>query len=50
MNSEEHSETPKKPYKTPRLHLYGDVRVITQAVGGGQSSDGSGPLMLKTRG
>ena len=50
MSSEENTETPKKPYKTPQLNRYGDVRVITQAAGGGQSSDGSGALMLKTRG
>jgi len=49
MSNEKNSQTPKKPYKTPRLHLYGDVRVITQAASNSQSSDGSGPLMLKTR-
>jgi hypothetical protein len=49
MSNEENSETPKKPYKTPRLLLYGDVRVITQAASNSQASDGSGALMLKTR-
>ena len=24
---------PKKPYKTPRLEVYGDLRSITRAVG-----------------
>jgi hypothetical protein len=49
MSNEENSETPKKPYKTPRLILYGDVRVITQAASNSQASDGAGALMLKTR-
>ena len=49
MSNEENNETPKRPYKTPRLHLFGDVRV-TQGPGGGKSIDGSGPVGLKTRG
>jgi hypothetical protein len=50
MSNEENSEAPKKPYNTPRLHLYGDVRVITQAGGGGKASDGGQLVALKTRG
>lgn len=49
MSNQENSQAPKKPYKTPRLNLYGDVRVITQAASNSQASDGAGPLMLKTR-
>ena len=31
----------KKPYSTPRLQLYGDIREITKAVGGvSQTADG----------
>ena len=37
----------KKPYKTPRLEIYGDLRKITNTVGAHAKPDGLGPL--KTR-
>ena len=37
----------KKPYRTPRLETYGDLRKITNAVGAHAKPDGVG--ILKTR-
>ncbi len=36
---------PKKPYRTPQLLLYGNVREITKAMGGttGMNDGGGGP-------
>ena len=38
----------KKPYHTPRLLVYGDLRALTQAIGLKGMPDG-GPLMLMTK-
>jgi len=38
----------KKPYTTPKLTNYGDVRKITQNVGTRGSQDGGGPPRQKT--
>ena len=39
---------PKKPYAEPQLLVYGDIREITQAVGGmGNSDNGQGPMNKK---
>jgi hypothetical protein len=40
--------TAKKTFSAPRLHVYGDISKITQAVGNTGQGDGSGALMLKT--
>jgi hypothetical protein len=39
------TELPKKPYSTPKLLVYGDVREITKATGGttGMNDGGGGP-------
>jgi hypothetical protein len=34
--------TSKKVFSPPRLHVYGDIAKITQAVGGNGMGDGSG--------
>lgn len=31
-----------KPYEVPRLHVYGDIRVITRAIGCAGKGDGPG--------
>lgn len=33
---------PKKPYETPRLEVYGDIREIAKAVGTTGAGDGGG--------
>jgi hypothetical protein len=35
------TEQMKKPYKSPRLEIYGDLREITQAVGKTGKTDGN---------
>ncbi len=39
----------KKPYKTPRLEVYGDLRKITNAVSNKGNSDGGHPPAFRTR-
>jgi len=36
----EDRETPKKVYRSPRLHCYGTLRELTLAVGGRGKADG----------
>jgi hypothetical protein len=38
----------KKPFETPKLSVYGDIRDITQAVGKVGNSDGGKGSMSKT--
>lgn len=38
----------KKPYKTPKLEVYGDLRKITKTVANRGNSDGGAPPMFKT--
>ncbi|MDH3734017.1 MAG: lasso peptide [Gemmatimonadota bacterium] len=49
MSKSDKSEN-KKPYRTPRLTVYGDIREITQAVGKRGQKDGGakGATMIKT--
>jgi hypothetical protein len=42
----EASATTKKPYRAPRLTVYGDLRTITKAKGG-SSNDGALPKTKK---
>ena len=39
---------PKKPYRSPVLEVYGDIRAITKTVGLMGKNDGGGALMTKT--
>ena len=39
----------RKPYSTPKLHQYGNIREITQAVGNTGTADGGGPPKFRTR-
>lgn len=48
MKSKTTSQT-KKPYRSPRLVVYGDVRRLTMAKGGG-AADGSGKPRTKLSG
>jgi hypothetical protein len=41
-------ESAKKPYKTPELTIYGDLRQVTQTVGNMNNSDGGASPMHKT--
>jgi hypothetical protein len=41
-------KSPKKPYRSPVLEVYGDIRAITKAVGLMGMGDGGGGLMTKT--
>jgi hypothetical protein len=42
--------SPKKPYRSPVLHVYGNIRAITQAVGTrGRTDGGTRVGMRKTR-
>jgi hypothetical protein len=34
------SDAPKKPYDSPRLVVYGDIRVLTKAVDSAGATDG----------
>ena len=34
------SESTKKPYETPKLSVYGDIREITQSAVGSMGNDG----------
>lgn len=34
------ADAPKKPYETPRLEKYGDIRRITKSLGGTGNLDG----------
>ena len=38
------SGLPKRPYETPRLEVYGDIREIAKAVGSTGAGDGGGHL------
>jgi hypothetical protein len=41
---------PRKPYRRPVIHVYGDIRAITRAVGNTGIADGGKPAgMRKTR-
>jgi hypothetical protein len=40
---------PKRPYRTPVLHVYGDLRAITRAVGTTGLADGGKGTMKRTR-
>ena len=42
------ADPPKKRYQPPRLEIYGDIRRITQTVGGTGQSDGGAHPMNKT--
>lgn len=43
------SESTKKPYETPKLAVYGDIREITQDVGGiSKTIDRGGGITNKT--
>lgn len=39
----------KKPYRRPVLHVYGDIRAITRAVGTTGLADGGNGQMKRTR-
>jgi hypothetical protein len=39
----------KKPYETPRLHVYGDIREIARSAGRMGMADGGAHQMNKTR-
>jgi hypothetical protein len=34
----------KKPYRSPRLHVYGNIRDITQGLGNNMTNDGQGAM------
>jgi hypothetical protein len=40
---------PKKPYRRPTIHTYGDIRAITRAVGTTGANDGGKGNMKRTR-
>lgn len=40
---------PKRPYRSPVLHVYGDIRAITRAVGTTGTADGGKGTMKRTR-
>jgi hypothetical protein len=42
------SESTKKPYETPKLSVYGDIREITQTVGNMSTTDGGSGSTAKT--
>jgi asparagine synthase (glutamine-hydrolysing) len=45
----DNTNSPKKPYTPPVMHVYGDIRTITQAATmGGATADGGPPGMTKT--
>ena len=48
-HEEPKQDIPKKPYGKPHVQVYGDLRVLTQNVGGTGNGDGSGQAMLKTQ-
>ena len=41
-------EPVKKPYITPRLEVYGDIRVVTASAGFMNNADGAAHGMTKT--
>jgi hypothetical protein len=43
------SAKPKRPYRKPVLHVYGDIRAITRAVGTTGLPDGGMGQMKRTR-
>ena len=50
MNTRDRSNTPpKKPYRPPVIHVYGNIRAITRAVGRTGASDGGKGNMKATR-
>jgi hypothetical protein len=46
--SDEAPKTPKRPYVSPRLVSYGDVRVLTQTNPTGQKADRGGAQKNRT--
>ena len=42
------NEPPRKPYETPRLEVYGDIRAVTDAVGMMGEPDGAFKTNAKT--
>lgn len=48
MNSHEGKPQSKKPYRKPALRLYGDVRKLTQNVGGTGKNDNMSSSTTKT--
>jgi hypothetical protein len=42
------AEATKKPYKTPRLEIYGDLRKITRTLANNGAADGGTPPQFKT--
>ena len=49
MNGTQKQKQKGKPYRTPSLVVYGDIRTITQAVGAtSKTSDGAMPPNEKT--
>jgi hypothetical protein len=41
---------PKKPYKSPKLSVYGDLTEMTQTMFAGGMADGGGSAIKKTGG
>jgi hypothetical protein len=41
-------ESPRKPYETPRLEVYGDIRAVTDSVGMMGEPDGALKTVAKT--
>ena len=39
MSDKENSQPALKPYLVPKLVVYGDVRVVTQTMGSGNTND-----------
>jgi hypothetical protein len=44
----EAAEPPRKPYESPRLEVYGDIRSVTDSVGMMGMADGGPHNMAKT--
>lgn len=48
MKSPKDKPESKKPYRPPRLLVYGDLRTLTQMIGSMAQLDG-GPMMLMSK-
>ncbi len=48
-NQQPPAPKPKRPYRAPVLHVYGDIRAITRAVGTTGLSDGGMGNQKRTR-
>jgi hypothetical protein len=48
-NQQPPAPKPKRPYRAPVLHVYGDIRAITRAVGTTGLADGGKGNMKRTR-